>query len=300
MTTPETFTSSQVEDSFRKFEDLAADLMKSRYQTWPDAMTHFITHCETDPVMQVVTAPLTNDPRVDAKRWWDDAIASATSMTGSGHYTLPTDDDERTALLYKVLLLIEYTSGISLPRFCVSVYGTTKHQESVEAFNDELVYKFIREVSYRLKNVSATTKGQPVIRRESVVVFHNHNYSTTITGNIYGSNIATGKGRISGSPATINSAPEMAEELRHLKMLAEGFSRVNQAAIKSSLDYLADHATDDSGDIATIAEHARTVAEISPPIRSRLSELITGIGTSMAGSAIIEGIKLAMSQLPTP
>ncbi len=293
MTTPNTFTQREVHRSFRKFNDLVDDLMSAKFQTWGNTMTRLVTHCETDPVMQVVTQPLKTDPRVNARKWWDDAVASVRGMVGSGDYTLPADDDERTALLYQVLLVLE-NENVDFSQFCISVYGHTNYQDMVDTFNRELVYKFTREVSYRLDEVAHDTAGQQEISRDAIVVFHHHDYSTTISGTIQGSNVATGNAQITGSTASFESPSDVAAELRAMKSIAAEFSKVNQATIESALEFLASQAVSQTQDIAEIEENARTLVEISPTIKTRLMTLASGAGASVVGSAIIEGIKLAL------
>src|SRR5262249_41988535 len=132
----ETFTRREVERSFRKFKDIVSDLMQARFQTWGDCFTHLITHCEQDPVMHLVTEPLRANRNVNAERWHSDCLASATGMVGSARYQLPTDDDDRTALLYQFFLKIE-KEHVDVYRFCISAYGTSSYQEMVDVFNQE-------------------------------------------------------------------------------------------------------------------------------------------------------------------
>ncbi|GAB5404324.1 MAG: hypothetical protein Aurels2KO_25550 [Aureliella sp.] len=293
MTKPNTFTQREVQRSFRKFNDLVDDLMSSKFQTWGDTMTRLVTHCETDPVMQVVTEPLKTDPRVNARKWWDDAVASVRGMVGSGNYSLPADDDERTALLYQVLLVLE-NEEVDVSRFCTSVYGHTKYQDMVDTFNRELVYKFTREVSYRLDEVAQDNAGQQEISRDAIVVFHHHDYSTTISGSIQGSNFATGNAQVSGATATFESHSDVAAELRAMKSIAAEFSKANRATIESALEFLASQTDSQTPDIAEIGENARALVEISPTLKTRLMALVSGAGASVVGSAIIEGIKHAL------
>jgi hypothetical protein len=180
-----TFSRREVERSFRKFRDIVNDLFSAKFQQWDDMFTHLIAHCENDPVMTVITEPLKNDPRVNATKWWDDAIASVRGMVGSGHYALPTDDDERTALLYQVFLGIE-NNDWDLSRFNMSVFGHTHYQDMVDTFNQELVLKFTREMSYRLDEVVADNEDADEIPREAMIVFHHHDQSTTVHGNFQG------------------------------------------------------------------------------------------------------------------
>lgn len=185
MPTHNTFKRHDVERSFRKYRDIVNDLFSAKFQQWGDMFTHLIAHCETDPVMRFVTEPLKHDPRVNAKEWWDQAVASASGMVGSGKYTLPTDDDERTALLYQVFLGVE-NDNWDIKCFNMSVYGHTKHQDIVDTFNQELVLKFTREMSYRLDDIVADNEGTEEISQEAMIVFHHHDQSTTVHGNFQG------------------------------------------------------------------------------------------------------------------
>lgn len=289
---PDNFSRREVDRSFRKFRDIVNDLMSAKFQTWSDCFTRLITHCENDPVMQVVTEPLRTDPRVDADKWWNDAVASVRGMVGSGNYSLPADDDERTALLYQVFLKLE-TENIDISNFCMAVYGHSKYQDMVNSFNRELVHKFTREVSYRLDEIATDTAGQQQIAREAMVVFHHHDYSTNISGTVQGSNIATGNAQITNSTAQFNTPADVAAELRALKSLASEFTKANQATIQQSLEFLAAAAEAGDGDPEAVAEQAKTICEISPTITKRLKGLLSGITSSLAGSAIMEGLKLA-------
>ena len=291
MTQQTTFSRREVERSFRKFRDIVNDLFSAKFQQWGDMFTHLMSHCETDPVMMVVTEPLKSDPRVDAKKWWDDAVASVSGMVGSGGYSLPTDDQERTALLYQVFLGVEH-ENFSIQRFNQSVYGHSKYQDMVNTFNHELVLKFTREVSYRLDEIATDNDGADTIPREAMIVFHHHDNSTNISGTVQGSNIATGSAQIKNATAQFNTPSDVAAEINAIKSLATEFSKTNQKTLVTALDFLASAAESNDAPVTEIAEAARTVSELSPSIRDRLNSVFVGTGTSMAGSVIFEGLKL--------
>jgi len=206
---------------------------------------------------------------------------------------LPTDDDERTALLYQVFLKVEHES-LDITNFCMAVYGPTKYQQMVSSFNQELVTKFTREISYRLDEIAADTADQTDIPREAMVVFHYHDYSTTISGTVQGSNIATGNAEIRNSTAQYNTPADVAAELRALKSLASEFSKTNQATITQALDFLASATESEDADVNEVIETVQTVAELSPTISSRLKGLLVGASSSLLGSAIMEGLKVVL------
>ena len=289
---PDKFPRREVQRSFRKFTDLVNDLLSSKFQTWNDALSHLLSHCESDPVMQVVMTPLKTDSRIDASKWWQDAVASVRGMVGTGHYSLPINDDERMALLYQVLLLVN-SGDADLGQFCISVYGLSKYQDMVDTFNHEIVRKCTREVSYRLDEVAETIGDQTEVSRDSIVVFHHHDYSTTIAGGIQGSNVAIGSSSVSHSSASVGTPIELASAIRGLKSLASDCTRINRATVESLVDLLAARAEAGDGDRDEVVESVKAVAEICPTMRSRLLGIVSGVSTSMAGSIIVEGIKLA-------
>lgn len=285
------FAKKDVKKSFRKFHDLVNDLFSSKFQTWGDQFTHLLHHCETDEVMRVITEPLKNDPRVNADKWYSDALKSTSSMVGSGRYTLPLNDDEKTSLLYQFFLKIE-EENIDITNFCVTVYGESNYQMIVDVFNRELVEKFSREVLYRLEDILSDSEGQKEISREAMIVFHHHDSSTNITGDIHGSNIATSGSEIKSSPIKYNSESEIIDELRSLTDEINSFSKRNQETLKESIDILIS-ATEGDKNKKDVKEAVKTISEISPTISSRIKKIAEGAGSSMIGSVIIEGIKLS-------
>ncbi len=172
------FSRREVEHAFRKFRDLVDHLMAATFHTWDDDFIRLFTYCETDPVMQVVTEPLRTDPRIDADKWWTDAVKSVRGAPGSGQYTLPADADRRTALLYQVFLKPK-GEEVNFACFCVSVYGQTDYQKMVDTFNCELVHPFSSEVSNRLDDILTANADQQEIARRSLLVFHHDDNSPT-------------------------------------------------------------------------------------------------------------------------
>ena len=206
----ESFSRRQVERSFRKFNDTVNDLFQANFQTWNNTFTHLITHCEQDSVIKLVTEPLRSNRAVDAEKWYTDALSSMTSMVGSGYYELPFDNDDRTALLYQFFLLLD-NNKVNLKQFCLAVYGTSDYQDAVHHFNQELVLKFTREVSYRLDEILADLGNRQDVPRDAMFVFHHHGHTMNFHGNIQGSNVAAGGSSISDSTATYTNNAELAE-----------------------------------------------------------------------------------------
>ena len=289
----QTYSRRQVERSFRKFNDTVNDLFQAKFQTWGNTFTHLITHCEQDSIMKVVTEPLRQNRAVDAEKWYTDVMSSVRGVVGTGHYELPYDDDDRTALLYQFFLLLE-NNKVDFNMFCMCVYGTTKYQESVYHFNQELVLKFTREVSYRLNEILQDLGDRQDVPREAMVVFHHHDHTMNIHGNVQGSNIAVGGSSISDATATFTTNADLADALKALKPLIQQVVENQREAVENALGVLVQASTDQSIALDTVKNAATVVATSSPTLGARLTDIAKKLGLSLTGSAIFQGIKMAL------
>jgi hypothetical protein len=287
------FSRRQVERSFRKFNNIVDDLFQATFETWGDTFTHLVTHCEQDPVMRVVIEPLRSNKNVDASTWYDDALASGCGMLGSCRYELPYDDDDKTALLYQVFVLFN-NENMNINHFCIEFYGSTDPQDSVDKFNRELVRKFTREVSCRLEEIMEDIGDQQEVSREAMLVFHHHDYSTNIHGNIQGSNVATGGATISDSTASYTDNEELAAALKSLRPLIQDISEGQRETVDTALQLLVRATHDSSVSKEEVAEATRTIAASSPSVTARLREIAGKIGISLVSSSIFQGIKMAL------
>lgn len=290
----ESFSRRQVERSFRKFNDTVNDLFQAKFQTWGNTFTHLITHCEQESVMKLVTEPLRSNSAVDAEKWYTDALSSAQGI-GSGHYELPYDDDDRTALLYKFFLMLE-NNKVDFTKFCLAVYRTTGYQDAVHHFNQELVLKFTREVSYRLDEILADHGDRQDVPREAMFVFHHHGPTMNFHGNIQGSNVAAGGSSISGSSATYTNNAELADALKALKPLVQEVVENQREAVEAAIGLLVRATTDQtvSTDEVEVQKAAEIVAASSPALKERLTGIAQKIGQSLLGSSIFQGLKMAL------
>ena len=289
----ERFTRREVERSFRKFNDVVDDLFRAGFQTWDNAFVHLITHCEKDPVMQVVTGPLKVNKNVDAEKWYADALASVGGMVGSGRYELPYDDEDQTALLYQFFLML-IDNKVNFASFCVGMYGKTGYQESVEVFNRELVQKFTRELTYRLDEIRVDIGDQLEVPREAMVVFHHHDYSMNIHGNIQGSNIAAGGSTISDSSATYTNHDELAAALQALAPILQEVSESQRTTLDRALQLLVQATHDSTISEEQVADATRTLSASSPTMAERLKGIAGKIGLSLVSSSIFLGIKTGL------
>jgi hypothetical protein len=287
------FSRRQVERSFRKFKDTVDDLMSASFNTWGETFSHLITHCEEDPVMHAVTEPLRNNPNVNAQKWYSDCLASVQGMVGTARYELPYNDDDRTALLYQFFLRLE-EGAVEFRNFCMYVYGHTRYQEMTDTFNQELVVKFTREVSYRLDEIMEDFGDEQEIPRAAMVVFHHHDYSTNIQGNIHGSNVAGGAASQSHAQASYLTTEQLTGALLELRPLIADVSAQHRQSVTDSLELLIKSATDQGVAKEDVIKAAELIVSASPTMAQRLRSIATSIGTSLLASTIFQGLKVAL------
>jgi hypothetical protein len=290
------FSRREVERSFRKFNDIVSDLTAAQSQTWGHQFAHLIAHCERDPVMQVITEPLRTNRNVDASKWYSEAMNSVGSGVGSGFYELPTDDDERTALLYQFFLLL-VDGKIQFNDFCSGMYILNIQEESYAVFNQELVHKFTREVSYRLDEIMEDAGERQHISSEAMMVFHHHDHSMTVHGNIQGSNLATGGSSISGSAATFTNNEELAYALKGLEPLIHDIAEGQRGTVEQALKLLIQATQDSSITKERVAEATKAIAANSPTMSQRLKDIAGKVGIELITSSVIKGIELALATL---
>jgi hypothetical protein len=289
--TSEYFSRREVERSFRKFRDIVNDLVSAKFQTWDDMFSHMITHCDTDPVMRVVIAPLLANKNVNADKWYADCMASVGSMVGTAHYELPYDDEDRTALLYQFFRKIK-TERIEIGDFCINAYGATKYQEMVDVFNRELVVKFAREVTYRLDEIMEDIGDQREVSKEAITVFHYHDHSVTVHGNIQGGYVTGSGATISGASASYGTDGELSVVLNEMRSLVSEVAANQKEAVEQAIDLMLRSINDQSVSSSEIAAAASIIVKASPTLGQRLKDITGRIGVSLTGSAIFQGLKM--------
>lgn len=289
------YSKREVERSFRKFSDIVSDLMAARHQTWGNSFDHLMEHCRNDQIMQNVLAPLARNKNIDAVSWYQVAMSTTGSMVGTGRYTLPYDDEERTALLYHFFVQIA-EKKVDLSSFCLNMYGTSGFQDMATVLNNELVAKFTREIQYRLHEILADTAEDQEISKEAMTVFHYHDNSINVSGSIQGSNISTTGASITGSTAHFEEQQEVAAELAEIRrQLAQDDSQNNVGKVAfDAIDKLIHSASDPNAALEEVRESASVAAKESPLVRTKLADLCERVGVGVASSTIVLGIKAAL------
>ena len=207
------FSRAEVRSSFRKFSDTCTDLIQSDWHTWDNYLNILIDHCENNPVMKTVTDPLRHNPNVDIDAWYTEFQDSVGGMVGSGSYSLPSNDEDRTALYYKFLRDVQ-DGKIQLVQFCLNAFGSTDYNDMIYRVNNEFVDKFYREVKYRLQDLETELGADTEIAEERLFVFETHYHqptydqSTTVHGSISNSSFVAHSTNVSQSVlVTMTSEP---------------------------------------------------------------------------------------------
>lgn len=148
----------KTERSFRRFSDYSDDLLNSDSKTFPNNLNIFIDFCENNEIMHIISAQLKSNKNVDIGKWYSDFQKTGGSFIGTKKYVLPTKEEDRISLLYQFLLKI-HSNEIDFHGFCLDAYGETNFNEMVLAFNDAISRPLIRDLGYRLDEITETTNS---------------------------------------------------------------------------------------------------------------------------------------------
>jgi predicted nucleotide-binding protein len=167
----------------RRFYDLQMDLLQSKHFNFDNNLKIFVEFCETNPVMKQIIEPLKNNPNTDIKEWWKNLLETGGSFIGSKRYTLPSDPNDETSLLYKFILSLN-AGTYDVPNFALNVYGADDQREAYYEFNNDITRKLVRglirkldALEERAKQPSPTETKTPTHSgdKKSVFVVHGRN-----------------------------------------------------------------------------------------------------------------------------
>lgn len=151
-----TYDHKRIERSFRRFRDYSGDLLNSNSKTFSNNINIFIDFFENDEIMRIISAQLKSNKNVDMDKWYSDFQKTGGSFIGSKKYVLPTNEEDRISILYQFLLKI-HSNEIDFHRFCLDACGETNFNKMVLAFNDAISRPLIRDLGYRLDEITETT-----------------------------------------------------------------------------------------------------------------------------------------------
>jgi predicted nucleotide-binding protein len=139
-----------LQETKRKFNEKATDLLRSNGHTIENAINIFLDFCESDQIMANVASSLKLSPNMNLARWYEDFSKSGGSMIGSGKFLLPTNDDDRLALLYQLLLGVR-RNEISYPGLCLHAFGATNTNQMAFRFNDAISRPLVRGLLQKIE-----------------------------------------------------------------------------------------------------------------------------------------------------
>jgi predicted nucleotide-binding protein len=174
------------QDTKLKFNDKAEDLLRSSGRTIENAINLFLAFCESDEITKTVTGPLKQNTNVNITKWYADFSKSAGSMSGSEKFLLPTDDDDRLALLYQLLLKIR-SNEVSYHDLS---FGAGNINAAASRFNEAISRPLIRGLSYRIEGKvrKAVSEKHARLERTSRIssnrVFVVHGHDETLKNEI--------------------------------------------------------------------------------------------------------------------
>jgi predicted nucleotide-binding protein len=144
----------QLRTAKRRFYDIQSDVMNSKFHNFVNNLNAFVEFCETEPVMKEITKPLGENKTVNIKEWYDGIFKTGGSMVGSKRYVLPTNPFQQASILYQFVLGIQ-VDAFNFFNFTIGVYGTTRHDDAVHEFVNDIFRKLFRYLSQKLDDIEA-------------------------------------------------------------------------------------------------------------------------------------------------
>jgi predicted nucleotide-binding protein len=144
----------QIRTSKQRFYDIQSDMMRSKYHNIGNNLNAFVEFGEKDAVMSEITQPLKENKNVDVKKWYDDIFKTGGSFVGSKRYVLPSDPYQEASILYQFVLCI-HSGKLSFDNFTIGVYGTTRYDDAVYEFVNDIFTKLFRYLSRSLDTLEA-------------------------------------------------------------------------------------------------------------------------------------------------
>lgn len=282
----EGFSPTQVRISIRRFQDYARDVLDANPETFSTFFKIFVSHCETDPVMRVISAQLKANTNVDFKKWFGEFSESALHSAGGIGYSLPLDEEDRLALLYQFLLAID-GGQVDVLEFGVQAYGETQLDSIVSEFNRQIFSKFVRDAGYRLEELQQAVEGRERIPSEELIIFQHFDKQVVIS-NINQSNVA-----VDGSTIVSSRTDSVGRLKQQLRELAEEVhrSKGSEEAAEALLQLAAAEDSTSKVKLATLVEVA--VAR-EPTLKGKLAALVRNVGASLVANAIVAAIRFAL------
>ena len=285
------FTKREVFNSFRKFNDLKNDVETAKPQSWIGVLKDLLRHCETDPVMRVVTAPLNLDLNDKIDRWYEEVDRNEGASFNL--ITLPEDDDDKFAFLFQLLNKIADNSFDYLG-FCFTAFNSTGIDDVVNVINSEFIRKFTRELGHRLKTIKSDIGNESSVSSETLNVFHVNGPFQQIQGGVHGSIIATNS-TLTNNKITYNDASQLAQAVKDLNENLNDVLEDHRESVTGSFALLIKAIeTNTVPKPVEVATAVQAIGEGSPTGLQRLRVIIDNAAGSLLGEVLKPLIALVL------
>jgi predicted nucleotide-binding protein len=132
------------------FDEKAEDLLRSDGHTIENGINSFLALCESDSIMHSVTQPLRRNKNVDILLWYDNFCKSRS-------FILPTNDDDKLALLYQLLLKVRSNE---IKYYNLELGGRDINQAAYQ-FNNAVSRPLIRGLSNEIDKMAVSSQTSP-------------------------------------------------------------------------------------------------------------------------------------------
>ena len=149
---------SKVQETKRMFDEKAQDLLRSDGHTIKNAINSFLAFCESDAIMRSVTQPLTRNTNVNITKWHD-------NFSRSRSFILPTNDDDKLALLYQLLLRIRSSE---IKYYDLELGGRDINQAAFR-FNDSISRPVVRYLRHKIEEEETVREASSSSERRTIV-----------------------------------------------------------------------------------------------------------------------------------
>ena len=281
------FSRRQIERAFRKFDDLADDLLHATFQTWVEILKVLVQFCLHDPVMRLVIEPLRNHPRVDFAKWLEDFMNSGSGGVGSCRYEIPADEDERLALWFQLLCKMS-VGEVEFRIFNLNAYGATHFADGIDEFNNQIVRPMARDIGNRLNDFLDETAGDESVTADKLVVFGDYSPTVNIRGDVVNSTLVVGV----GNQVQIQTPGELSKSFTELAGLIESI-RIDEPSKKQLRKDVENLERADSIPKPELIAGVERLAE-HDQLRDHLNSIAIGAVGTILGSAAVMAIRYVL------
>lgn len=176
------FTSHEIEQALRDFDDVAEDVDNSSYNNVQNALQRFVARIEGNPILAGLSSQL---PDVDFDSWYQNAMTTVGSAVGSGQLDWPTDRLEYIAMQWKLTQRLA-RSDINIVQFTMRFTHISSHyNDNISEFMTQIFRPFARGFRRLVEELpeDVETRSPPALAAPNsrVFVVHGHDVATKAT-----------------------------------------------------------------------------------------------------------------------